>query len=117
MQVLQTQNEVKEIFGYFEQKGNALCYRYESERLIIEPWGENSLRVRSTPAPLFSFSYSQTDNSLPSRTGGSYRRPCGSLRSLRPDRYSLHNAFCLFETSPKDPFSVLFLPSFPYSVH
>ena len=48
MQVLQTQNEVKEIFGYFEQKGNALCYRYESERLIIEPWGENSLRVRST---------------------------------------------------------------------
>ena len=43
-----SQDEVKVVYGYFEQKGNALCYRYEAERLIIEPWGENSLRVRST---------------------------------------------------------------------
>ncbi|MDO5135500.1 MAG: glycoside hydrolase family 31 protein [Eubacteriales bacterium] len=42
------QDEVREVFGYFEQKGDALCYRYEAERLIIEPWGANSLRVRST---------------------------------------------------------------------
>lgn len=42
------QDEVKEIFGYFEQKGNALCYRYQAERLIIEPWGKNSLRVRAS---------------------------------------------------------------------
>lgn len=42
------QQEVRDVYGYFEQKGNALCYRYEAERLIIEPWGENSLRVRST---------------------------------------------------------------------
>ena len=42
------QDEVKEVFGYFEQKGNTLCYRYQAERLIIEPWGENSLRVRAS---------------------------------------------------------------------
>lgn len=42
-----SQDEVKEVFGYFEQRGNALCYRYQAERLIIEPWGENSLRVRA----------------------------------------------------------------------
>ncbi|MCF0134125.1 MAG: glycoside hydrolase family 31 protein [Blautia sp.] len=41
------QDEIREVFGYFEKKGNALCYRYEAERLIIEPWGENSLRVRA----------------------------------------------------------------------
>ena len=43
-----SQDEVKEVFGYFEQKGNALCYRYQAERLIIEPWGKNSLRVRAS---------------------------------------------------------------------
>ena len=42
------QDEVRDIYGYFEQRGDALCYRYEAERLIIEPWGKNSLRVRST---------------------------------------------------------------------
>ncbi len=44
----QDHDEVQVIYGYFEQKGNALCYRYEAERLVIEPWGENSLRVRAT---------------------------------------------------------------------
>ena len=34
-----SQDEVKEVFGYFEQKGDALCYRYQAERLFIEPWG------------------------------------------------------------------------------
>lgn len=42
-----SQDEVKVVYGYFEQKGDALCYRYQAERLMIEPWGENSLRVRS----------------------------------------------------------------------
>lgn len=42
------QDEIKEVFGYFEEKDHALHYRYEAERLVIEPWGENSLRVRST---------------------------------------------------------------------
>ena len=23
------QEEVRDVYGYFEQKGNALCYRYE----------------------------------------------------------------------------------------
>ena len=47
------QDEVKIVYGYFERKGNALCYRYEAERLIIEPWGKNGLRVRAwkTPEP------------------------------------------------------------------
>ena len=42
------QDEVRDVFGYFERKGDALCYRYEAERLVIEPWGKNSLRVRAT---------------------------------------------------------------------
>jgi len=41
------QEEVRDVYGYFEQKGNALCYRYEAERVRIEPWGADSLRVRA----------------------------------------------------------------------
>ena len=41
------QDEVRIVFGYFERRGNALCYRYEAECVVIEPWGENSLRVRA----------------------------------------------------------------------
>ena len=41
------QDEVRIVYGYFERRGNALCYRYEAERLMIEPWGANSLRVRA----------------------------------------------------------------------
>ncbi|MDR2483225.1 MAG: family 31 glucosidase, partial [Treponema sp.] len=32
----------------FSKDGNRLMYRYDAEKLWIEPWGENSLRVRST---------------------------------------------------------------------
>ncbi|MDR1948263.1 MAG: glycoside hydrolase family 31 protein [Spirochaetaceae bacterium] len=31
----------------FTKTENSLCFRYDAERLRIEPWGENSLRVRS----------------------------------------------------------------------
>ena len=37
------QEEVRDVYGYFEQKGNALCYRSEAERVRIEPWGADSL--------------------------------------------------------------------------
>ena len=40
-------DEVRVVYGYFERNGNALCYRYGAERLRIEPWGENALRVRA----------------------------------------------------------------------
>ena len=33
---------------YFEQEGSCLIWRNKGETLIISPWGENSLRVRST---------------------------------------------------------------------
>ena len=36
------------LFGYFEQNGKTLSYRYYGERVVVEPWGENSLRVRSS---------------------------------------------------------------------
>ncbi|MCL2320179.1 MAG: family 31 glucosidase, partial [Treponema sp.] len=32
----------------FFKEENRLVYRYDAERLWIEPWGENSLRVRAT---------------------------------------------------------------------
>ena len=37
----------KFLLGYFEEKDGALHYRYDAERVIVEPWGENSLRVRA----------------------------------------------------------------------
>ncbi|AJG99235.1 family 31 glucosidase [Clostridium beijerinckii] len=39
------------LLGYFEEKEGALCYRYDAERLIIMPWGPNSLRIKSTKGP------------------------------------------------------------------
>lgn len=36
------------LLGFFEKKNNALYYRYDAEKLCIEPWGENSLRVTAT---------------------------------------------------------------------
>ena len=36
------------LLGYFGEKEGALTYRYDAERVIIEPWGENSLRVRAS---------------------------------------------------------------------
>ena len=41
-------NQERTVYGYFEKRGNTLCYRYESERIVIEPWGSNSLRVRAS---------------------------------------------------------------------
>lgn len=31
-----------------QKSGNRLVYTYDSEKLWIEPWGENALRIRST---------------------------------------------------------------------
>ena len=39
------------LLGYFEEKDGALYYRYDAERVIVEPWGENSLRVRASKMP------------------------------------------------------------------
>ena len=36
------------LLGYFEEIDSALWYRYEAERVCIQPWGENSLRIRAT---------------------------------------------------------------------
>lgn len=33
--------------------GNRLIYRFDAETLMIEPWGKDSLRIRSTMAPRF----------------------------------------------------------------
>ena len=40
------------LLGFFEEKEGALLYRYDAERVIIEPWGENSLRVRASKMPV-----------------------------------------------------------------
>lgn len=37
----------QKLLGFFEEKDGALLYRYDAERLRIEPWGENSFRVRA----------------------------------------------------------------------
>ncbi len=39
------------LIGIFEEKEGALQYRYDAERVMIEPWGENSLRVRASKMP------------------------------------------------------------------
>lgn len=38
----------KFLLGFFQEKDGALLYRYDAERVIVEPWGENSLRVRAS---------------------------------------------------------------------
>lgn len=42
------QEETKDVYGYYEKVGNSLFYRYEAERVIIKPWGKNSLRVTAS---------------------------------------------------------------------
>src|ERR1700753_892070 len=32
----------------FSKEGNRLIFRYDAEKLWIEPWGANALRVRAT---------------------------------------------------------------------
>jgi len=39
---------VKQMVGLFSQLGSRLCYMYDAEKLWIEPWGKDSLRVRAT---------------------------------------------------------------------
>ena len=39
------------LLGFFEEKEGTLCYRYDAERVIIEPWGPNSFRVRASKMP------------------------------------------------------------------
>ena len=39
------------LMGYFSQDDHALYYRYDAERVIIEAWGNNALRVRATKEP------------------------------------------------------------------
>ena len=39
------------LLGYFEKKDNGLYYRYDAERVIVEAWGDNSLRVRASKMP------------------------------------------------------------------
>ena len=36
------------LLGYFEKEAGKLFYRYDAERICIEAWGENALRIRST---------------------------------------------------------------------
>ena len=36
------------LLGFFENHGNYLLYRYDCERVFIEAWGANSLRVRAS---------------------------------------------------------------------
>jgi alpha-D-xyloside xylohydrolase len=36
------------LLGYFEEKDGALWYRYEAEKVCIQPWGESALRIRAT---------------------------------------------------------------------
>lgn len=39
------------LLGYFEEKDHSLYYRYDAERVIIEPWGDNSFRIRASKMP------------------------------------------------------------------
>ncbi|WP_376770462.1 hypothetical protein [Clostridium lacusfryxellense] len=34
--------------GIFTRNENKLMWKFNGEKLVIEPWGENSFRVRST---------------------------------------------------------------------
>ena len=54
----------------FEQDGSALLCFHQGERLRIEPWGQNSLRVRSTMGRDFSgnaWALTETVDTLPAQ--------------------------------------------------
>ena len=36
------------LLGCFEERNGALHYHYDAEHLIVEPWGQNSLRIRAS---------------------------------------------------------------------
>ena len=38
----------------FEKQGNRLVYHFDAEKVWLEPWGENSLRLRATKCPQMS---------------------------------------------------------------
>ncbi|MFQ7549141.1 MAG: hypothetical protein ACLRMZ_00935 [Blautia marasmi] len=39
------------LLGYFEEKDHALYYRYDAERVIVEPWGETASVSAPQDAP------------------------------------------------------------------
>lgn len=39
------------LLGSFEKRGTDLYYHYDAEKVLIQPWGENSLRIRATKMP------------------------------------------------------------------
>lgn len=39
------------LLGSFEKRGTDLYYHYDVEKVLIQPWGENSLRIRATKMP------------------------------------------------------------------
>ena len=64
------------LLGYFEETDGALLYRYDAERLLIEPWGENSFRVRAfkcaeMPEEDWALTIPQKDGGARSLTGNS----------------------------------------------
>ena len=46
------QKKLYEVFMFLEAK-NALVFKKGNETLMIEPWGEDSFRIRSTLEPVF----------------------------------------------------------------
>ena len=64
------------LLGYFEETDGALLYRYDAERLLIEPWGENSFRVRAfkcaeMPEEDWALTIPQKDGGARALTGNS----------------------------------------------
>lgn len=45
---MESKNEFKLEDSFFKIEGNILIRNYDCEKLLIEPWGKNSLRIRST---------------------------------------------------------------------
>lgn len=71
----------------FYQEGNALVYQYDSETLRVEPWGENSLRVRASkvaPMPQRDWALTQAVSHSAQVTVGERRPPSPTGRSPPP---------------------------------
>lgn len=65
------------LLGEFWEKDGMLHYHYDAEYVIIEPWGENSLRIQASKM-----------NEIPTEKWALYRKPQGGNGIVKISEYS-----------------------------
>ena len=76
----------------FAKEGNRLIYRYDAEKVWIEPWGENSLRIRATKMADMPGSTAGTEGKIPINDWALLPpKPCNAEIEINDDEASIKN--------------------------